>query len=138
VRYDDVLSIVNLYLFCASDDDDEEVEEEEPKESADAAEPTVDTDAMEATPEGESVKAEPDLPAPAKKKVRERTPSYELHIYSAEELSKFKKREMIADSELLDGTIIQPSHSFLCLLDPSRETQKRQTQSWRAERVSET
>jgi structural maintenance of chromosome 4 len=34
---------------------------------------------------------------------RERTPSYELHIYNVEELSKFKKREMVADAELLDG-----------------------------------
>lgn len=39
----------------------------------------------------------------AKKKKSANTPSHELHIYSAEELAGFKKREMIADAELLDG-----------------------------------
>jgi structural maintenance of chromosome 4 len=111
VRYDVFPPVVNSRFTCISDDDDEEAEEEEPKESTDAGVPAVDADAMEATPansDGEAVKVEPDQPAPAKKKVRERTPSYELHMYSAEELSKFKKREMIADSELLDGTLIRP------------------------------
>lgn len=40
---------------------------------------------------------------PPKSRPRQRTPSYELHMYSVEELARFKKREMIADSELLDG-----------------------------------
>lgn len=38
-----------------------------------------------------------------KKKAAPRTPSHELHIYSADELAVFKKREMVADAELLDG-----------------------------------
>jgi len=38
------------------------------------------------------------------KKTSARTPLYELHMYSAEELAGFKKRELIADAELLDGT----------------------------------
>ena len=37
------------------------------------------------------------------RQTRERTPSNELHIYSVEELSAFRKRELIADAELLDG-----------------------------------
>lgn len=39
-----------------------------------------------------------------KVKDRERTPSMELHTYSTEELSKFRKRELVADVELLAGT----------------------------------
>jgi len=36
------------------------------------------------------------------KKARQRTPSTELYIYSADELARFKKRDMLADSEYLD------------------------------------
>jgi structural maintenance of chromosome 4 len=50
------------------------------------------------------VKPDPDAEEQPKKKAPARTPSYELHMYSAEELAGFKKREMIADAELLDGT----------------------------------
>ena len=48
------------------------------------------------------VKREPGDEEQIKKKVVN-TSSHELHIYSAEELAGFKKREMIADAELLDG-----------------------------------
>lgn len=126
IYFRDLPFLLYLRVPCVSDDDEEE-EEEEPKEPTDAAGPTVDTEDMEATPagsDGEAVKAEPHQSAPAKKKVRERTPSYELHIYSAEELSKFKKREMIADSELLDGKMIHSSHSFFSLLVLSRKAQE--------------
>lgn len=34
---------------------------------------------------------------------REKTPAFELHVYSEEELSQFKKSHLIADAELLDG-----------------------------------
>ena len=51
------------------------------------------------------VKPEPEAEEqPKKKKTSARTPSHELHMYSAEELAGFKKREMVADAELLDGT----------------------------------
>jgi structural maintenance of chromosome 4 len=50
------------------------------------------------------VKPEPEAEEQPKKKTSARMPSYELHMYSAEELAGFKKREMIADAELLDGT----------------------------------
>ncbi|KAI0732433.1 RecF/RecN/SMC [Fomitopsis betulina] len=33
---------------------------------------------------------------------REKTPAFELHVYSEEELSQFKKSHLIADAELLD------------------------------------
>jgi structural maintenance of chromosome 4 len=39
----------------------------------------------------------------APKKARQPTSSNELYIYSAEELARFKKREIVADSEYLDG-----------------------------------
>ena len=54
----------------------------------------------------DNVKAEPteeQLPAPRKEK-RERTPSSELHIYSNEELAQFRKKELLADVALLDGS----------------------------------
>jgi structural maintenance of chromosome 4 len=57
-----------------------------------------------AKPADDGVKQEPNGEAePKQKKPSARTPAYELHIYSAEELADFKKREMIADAELLDG-----------------------------------
>lgn len=43
-----------------------------------------------------------------------RTTSYELHIYSAEELAAFKKREMVADAELLDGTSHKITNRLSC------------------------
>lgn len=55
-----------------------------------------------AEPVDAKVKREPGEEEQTKKKVVD-TPSHELHIYSAEELAGFKKREMIADAELLDG-----------------------------------
>ena len=50
------------------------------------------------------VKPEPNDEAVPPPKKRARTPSYELHIYSVEELSRFKKKELLADVTLLDGT----------------------------------
>ncbi|KAH9950960.1 RecF/RecN/SMC N terminal domain-containing protein [Amylocystis lapponica] len=75
----------NLQLEEVDDEEDEE-EEQVHRESAEPV-------------EGE-VKPEPGS-AP-KRKARQRTPSDELHIYTEQELSMFKKREMIADAELLD------------------------------------
>lgn len=49
------------------------------------------------------VKPEPTDDAIPARKEREGTPPHELHIYSIEELSKFKKRELLADVTLLDG-----------------------------------
>ncbi|KAF8640540.1 hypothetical protein AX17_000202 [Amanita inopinata Kibby_2008] len=70
-------------------DDDEEEEEAEKSTKDQAVEPKV--------------KQEPDV---EKSKAKcERTPSDELHIYSVEELSRFKKRDMVADTELLDEKV---------------------------------
>ena len=41
----------------------------------------------------------------SKPRDRDKTPAYELHVYSEEELSTFRKRELIADAELLDGKL---------------------------------
>lgn len=80
-----------------SDDDEEEEEEEE----------EVANQGAEASGGGEAavkqeVKLESGESAPPKK-ARQHTPSNELYIYSAEELARFKRREIIADSEYLDG-----------------------------------
>ena len=57
---------------------------------------------------GEGEAQEDDGEAPVKKesgarKSRARTPSHELHTYTEDELATFKKRELLADTELLDG-----------------------------------
>lgn len=49
------------------------------------------------------VKPEPTEDALPRTKTRERTQSHELHIYTQEELGRFKKKELVADTELLDG-----------------------------------
>jgi len=116
---------VCLHSSCISDDDDEEEAEDQPTETAGSVEPTVDPENTEVEPPNpdEIVKADTDQPAPAKK-ARERTPSYELHIYSVEELSKFKKRERIADSELLDGTISYCLFLLIYSSAPPRKTEE--------------
>ncbi|CDO73402.1 hypothetical protein BN946_scf185013.g36 [Trametes cinnabarina] len=42
---------------------------------------------------------------PVAKKPRARTPSSELHVYTEQELATFKKRELVADVELLDEKV---------------------------------
>ena len=84
-----------ICLLTASHSDDDEDEEEGADQGA------------EASGSGDSavkqeVKQESAESAHAKK-ARQNTPSNELYIYSDEELARFKKREMIADSEYLDG-----------------------------------
>ncbi|KAF7361982.1 Structural maintenance of chromosomes protein 4 [Mycena venus] len=76
------------------DDDDEDDNDDEDNATEQPA------DAMDATAQTDEVKAEDQEQAP--KQPRARTPSSGLHTYSADELSKLKKREMIADVELLD------------------------------------
>ncbi|KAJ7733746.1 RecF/RecN/SMC protein [Mycena maculata] len=70
-------------------EDDDEDEDDEDEAEADAVELSVN-----------EVKAEDEDQEP--KRTRARTPSSELHTYSADELSKYKKRDMITDVELLD------------------------------------
>ncbi|TFK70065.1 hypothetical protein BDN72DRAFT_839506 [Pluteus cervinus] len=82
------------------DDEDEDAEEDGEIQAGGSGE------RMEATaPDGDGepqVKAEPGQRPKVK---RERTPSHELHIYSEQELSKFRKRELLADKELLDEKV---------------------------------
>ncbi|KAJ6593824.1 RecF/RecN/SMC [Mycena capillaripes] len=76
------------------DDDDEDDDDDDDKgteQPADITEPTSQTD---------NVKAEDQDQEP--RRTRARTPSSELHVYSADELSRFKKRDMTTDVELLD------------------------------------
>ncbi len=42
---------------------------------------------------------------PVKKARQPKTPSNELHIYSAAELSRLNQRELLADVQLLDGVL---------------------------------
>ncbi|KAJ6499379.1 RecF/RecN/SMC [Mycena sanguinolenta] len=78
------------------DDDDEDDDEEEGNGAEQPPE------SMEASPHTDEIKAEDEEQEPRPKRTRARTPSSELHTYSSDELSKFKKRDMITDVELLD------------------------------------
>ncbi|KAL0952089.1 hypothetical protein HGRIS_008725 [Hohenbuehelia grisea] len=69
------------------DDDDEDEDEE--------------SGAQEADLEGD-VKEDPDAEPRVKAEKRARTPSHELHVYTEEELAQFKKRELTADTEVLE------------------------------------
>jgi structural maintenance of chromosome 4 len=73
------------------DDDDEEEEEEE-----------VADQVAGASGSGEGAVKQEHADSAPPKKARQRTPSTELYIYSADELARFKKRDMLADSEYLD------------------------------------
>jgi structural maintenance of chromosome 4 len=80
-----------------SDDDDEE------EEGADQV--------AGASGSGEAVVKQEHADSAPSKKARQRTPSNELYIYSADELARFKKRDMLADSEYLDGMFRHLSHA---------------------------
>jgi hypothetical protein len=117
------------------------MEQAEPSESTEVPEATEKPDIAEAnTDDGQEPNHPPDKEesAPGKRKARESTPSNELHIYSVEELSKFKKREMIADAELLDGALHIFTSSIVLIIRLLRETQKCQAQSGRVKGISET
>lgn len=77
---------MRLMVYTSDDDDDEE--------------PSGDPEA--AVPEGEDTSAEPGVNPPAKHR-SEHAATQELYIYSAAELATFKKRELVADTEFLDG-----------------------------------
>ncbi|KAG1859796.1 RecF/RecN/SMC [Suillus subluteus] len=72
------------------DDDDDDDEEEGADQVAGAS------------GSGEGVVKQEHADSAPPKKARQRTPSTELYIYSADELARFKKRDMLADSEYLD------------------------------------
>jgi hypothetical protein len=47
---------------------------------------------------------------------RHKTPSNELHIYSAAELSRLNQRELLADVQLLDGLFVLAIHLHLLMI----------------------
>jgi structural maintenance of chromosome 4 len=87
-----------LVLRCvldSDDDDDDDDDDDTPVEPQTAGdEPML---------EGE-VKPEPDEPS-TKKNSKNKLPANELHTYSVPELSKYQKRELVADTEYLDGSL---------------------------------
>ena len=92
-----------LILISISDDEDEE---EEPNDAASVA-PTESTNGDVPESMDDDVKPDPEQQDETpKKKAAPKVSSHELHTYSAEELAGFKKREMVADAELLDGKVL--------------------------------
>ncbi|KAF8079236.1 RecF/RecN/SMC N terminal domain-containing protein [Lyophyllum atratum] len=96
-----------LQLEEIDEDDDDDEDENGNDETSGEAKPVE-------QPEGEGkgdvdadgeVKAEPEESRPPKPKPKDKAASQELHMYRPEELAKFKKREMVADIELLDENL---------------------------------
>ncbi|KAG5639651.1 hypothetical protein H0H81_008812 [Sphagnurus paluster] len=88
-------------------DDEDEDEEEEDLEAPSDPRPI---EQPEAKPENEGegnidMKPEPEESVGLKSKSKERPSTQEFHMYRPDELVKFKKREMVADIELLDENL---------------------------------
>lgn len=96
---------IRIALICECSDDDEEEEEEAEAAPADGE------------PSKPHVKQEPgeQRVPPPKKTSKPRQPSNELHIYSVDELAQFRKRDLVADSEYLDGALLICLHPVLLL-----------------------
>ncbi|KAF8844243.1 RecF/RecN/SMC protein [Paxillus ammoniavirescens] len=91
------------------DDEDEDEDDEGEGEEAEAGD-------GDGEPSEPRVKSESGEPAPPKK-ARQRQPPNELHIYSVEELAQFKKRNLVADSELLDEKLKNAKPNLAVLKD---------------------
>ncbi|KAI0354668.1 RecF/RecN/SMC protein [Trametes cingulata] len=88
------------------DIDEDEEEEASPAAGAEVAEGE----------EGDEVDG-PVKKEPGAKKHRARTPSNELHTYTEQELASFKKRELLADAELLDEKVKNAKPDLSVLTD---------------------
>ena len=76
-----------------------------------------DEESEQAAGGGEGEAQGDDGEAPVKKeqgarKSRARTPSHELRTYTEDELATFKRRELLADTELLDGQWLRGASIF--------------------------
>lgn len=96
---------------CSEDDEDEEVNGEQEQENTPEAvsedQPMEENDDEEAPVKTEDgVKPEPKAQSTARKAKAQATPSGELHVYSTDELKKYKKDELLADVAYLDGKCI--------------------------------
>lgn len=111
---------------CSDEDEDEEGEAENEQEAQGETEAAGD-------PPGGGPKAEPEEPSLKKGPDDARG----LHTYTVTELSSFDQKELLADSELLDGTC-SPLIVLLKLMSLCRETEECQAQPQRPEGLSET
>ncbi|KAG6836004.1 hypothetical protein H0H93_012338 [Arthromyces matolae] len=99
------------------DDDDDDEEEEENHDTVQVTE----------QPEGETgaedvVKPDPEGPPLKKSKGKSKPSSQELYVYRPEELSRLKKRELVADEQLLDERVKNAKPN----LDVLKEYRKRE------------
>lgn len=88
----------NFRLHTTTRSDDEDDEEEGADQVAGASSG------------GEGVMKQEHADSAPLKKARQRTPSTELYVYSADELARFEKRDMLADFEYFDGMFRHLSH----------------------------
>lgn len=95
--------------FDSEDDEDEDEEAEVTEKADDQGEASVspsEEPVSDDQKEGAIVKPEPKDDAIPPPKKRSRTPSHELHIYTSEELSQFRKKDLMADVVLHEGTFL--------------------------------
>ena len=85
----------------------------------------------------EGVKAESD--EPSLKKSRNKPDSDELHMYTDDELSGYRRRDLMADAELLDGmySIALYLAQVTYLMLAYREIEEREAKPERPQRLSE-
>ncbi|KAI5119782.1 hypothetical protein M0805_009253 [Coniferiporia weirii] len=107
------------------EDEDEEAEgknegERKGEESARPSEEPISEDQQDE----DKVKPEPEDDAVPPPKKRARTPSFELHIYSVEELARFRKRELLADVTLLDEQVKNSSPNLAVLKEYRKREQE--------------
>ncbi|KAF8971821.1 RecF/RecN/SMC N terminal domain-containing protein [Flammula alnicola] len=93
-------------------DEDDEDDDEAEAEEGDANEEGINDQPMDENEEGEApvkveggIKPEPKQKPAGRKAKREGTPPNELHMYTRDELKKYKKEELLADAEYLDEKI---------------------------------
>jgi structural maintenance of chromosome 4 len=91
--------LFDLYNVGISRDDDDDEEDDDEGDSAEKQEPD------ESTANPDEIKAEANEEMP-QKQAKVKASASELQTYSGDELSKFKKRDMITDVELLDGLFL--------------------------------
>jgi hypothetical protein len=107
-----ILLLFFRFSFVGSDEEDED--EDEPQGNGGGEDENGGEDQVPLTKRVKGEKAdlvvkteEGSEPASIKKGRRgHKTPSNELHIYSAAELSRLNQRELLADVQLLDGLLI--------------------------------
>jgi structural maintenance of chromosome 4 len=123
----DLLTCVSFLTDSSRDDDDDDSDDDEEGDKPEGSTPEGDEDA-EMKPEDEEAPRKP-----VKK-------GQELKLYTEQELRGFKQKELIADTELLDGVFALTDSivDFMLMRTHNRTYQERQGRLDRSQGVQET